>query len=262
MPPEISVIQEKYAISKKMMYIKLFLILLFTGFVLGSSYIQNQVAIYIILFVFSIFLVITFALAPPPLSTYELIRYYLNELIVSLNSKDSRKAKFNLDMLAFELQELNAEIEDLFILRSSKQIISDFRYYLKYQVNPFLSSKDKVDLFRLYLEEIEKALSEENLSSLFNILKSVKNEDITPDKKGESNYLLPYEKPPVVNRFIKTFCNIFITNFQKNFVFKLFWILLLVIILGYYITTITSFKLDTTLISALIVLSTVIATQV
>lgn len=214
--------------------------------VLPESYSFVVLLIFLVAYFISIFL--------PELSTYELVRYHLSKLNESLNNKNLKNSIHHLNKLNYNLAKFNDELEDSFLLHSSKETLNEFWKLLKYQVYPYLINND-FHSFAEVLKDIEFAFNQENINNLNKILEDFVSEN------ADTNILLPYEKPPILNRIIQSIRSKIQTNFQKNYFFRLLCITLLLLIIGYLISTKTTLKFDNTLISALIIAAVAIAKE-
>ena len=212
---EITEIQEKHLKFKRLQFILylLFFIMLVTIFFTIQNVDNTKYFIFITIIVLLIGLFSSNFF--PPLSTYESIRYNLNELIVSCNSKDSKRAKGFVNELANDIHISEDELEDVFILNYAREILHDFWFMLKYEVYPLLPDREKMKTCAIYLEQIDKAIYNEDINQLHNITKSY----IT-DSKPDETILLPYEKPFIINQIFSKLKEIISINFNKNIFFR------------------------------------------
>lgn len=225
---KISEIQEKETKSQRIVPLNRFLVILIIGCMILVILDQfNSYDVYLFGTIILIFLLmIILDTFHPRLSTYENMRYNLNELVVSLNSKDSKNAITHLNRLAFDLHILDEELEDIFILRDAKQIIHDFWFVLKYEVYPDLLNKERMSVLKTHLEQIDNAISDEDIDHLNNIVSALKKEDLI-----DETVILPYEKPSITNQiFMKSKSFVFI-NFKKNVFFRFSILIIIFIIL-------------------------------
>ena len=213
--------------------------------------IPGNYSIVLLLPVTVVFIIVSFS---PELSTFELIRYHLSRLLESLNEKKIKESVNHLDKLAYNLENFNHELEDSFILLSSKKTLNEFWKLLKNQVYPSLLEKD-FESYTIPLTDIESAIENENITQLNEELNKFKSEKVDTDS------VLPYEKPPILNRIINSISSKIQINFQKNFIFRLVCISVLVLSIGYFISTKTSFVLDNTIIGVLILVALAIAKE-
>lgn len=189
----------------------------------------------------------------PDLSTFELIRYHFSKLIKSMNENDFKKSESNLDSLAYNLENLNDGLEDIFILYSSKETLNEFRNLLKYQVYPSLIKYD----FESYIEvlkDIELAFENGNITLLNKELKKYVSEK-------DDDIILPSEKSPILSRIIKSISSEMKINFQNNFVFRLVCIAAILFIIGYFVSTNTLVDFNS-LVGPLIVVAAIIAKEI
>lgn len=249
----ISEIQEKYKKRRTSKYLvgSVFSILMLILILIIFNVIPETYSIVLLLPVAAVFIIISFS---PELSTFELIRYHLSRLLESLNGKKFKESVDHLDKLAYNLEYFNDELEDSFILNSSKKTLNEFWKLLKYQVYPS-SLKNDFESYTIPLTDIERAIENGNITQLNEELKKCVCEKVDTDN------ILPYEKPPILNRIINSISSKIQINFQKNFVFRFVCVSVLVLSIGYFISTITFLVFDTYFFGVLILVAMGIAKE-
>ena len=254
MPP-ISNIQKKYKRYELVNYLRvasvLLLMLLISYLSLRSDAASGEYSTIISISSFFVVIIVIFS---PKMSKDELIRYRLAELLESVNGKSIKKSVYHLNMLAYNLEKFENELGNSFILNTSKNTLKDFRELLKYRIYPSLTDDDVHNII-IDVKDIYTAVDNGDLVRL--------NKTLEESKAGEidTDILLPYEKPPILNRIAKYIQNTFTTSFQKNFAFKFFCIAASCLFMGYLISTITTLKFDTTLVGALLIVAMGIAKE-
>jgi hypothetical protein len=190
----ISEIGEKYE-KKKRILVYLLLPIILLMFITIVALVVFKEPQYLLVFYSLIFILIILIFFVPKISTFELIRYHLSELVKSLDERSFKKSEDHLNELAYNIKEFDNELDDNFILNSTKTTLTNFWYLLKFKVYPSIKQNEYgsyVETFR----DIDFAFKNGDIGSLNRIIETfdtgIHNEDI----------LLPYEKPPIRTRII------------------------------------------------------------
>jgi hypothetical protein len=174
-----------------------------------------------------------------------------------LRSKNLDEASDYLDKVVYNIELLNLEMKDVPFFEIPKKTLDDFRQFLKYKVYLNLSNKENIDKIDINtLEKIEIAFETNDLILLSSLLENKTFENV------DESIVLPHENPAFFKRKLDLIQGTIINSFYDNFLFRLTSIIAFLLIIGYTIAKKTSVEFDTTFISALLFLGSVIAKEI
>lgn len=167
----------------------------------------------------------------PYLSEYDYMRYHLKKLIEFSDGGYIKKSNKHINKLAYHISEFNSKLEDIFLLRDTKQTLDDFLVLLRSQNHPNLTESD-LKSYSYILRDIDFAMDAKDTKLL--------NETLVPfieDKESQqSHYLFSYETPSISERFTKGIMHLIrnhkIVNYSVKFSVVLFVLVALVYLLS------------------------------
>lgn len=206
-----------------------------------------------------IFVVIAIAISYTPyLSKYDLIRYHLKKLIESSKSGHTKKFKKHINKLAYYIFEFNSELENIFLLSSTKQILDKFLILLRYQIDPRLTESD-IKSYSNTLEEIYTAMDTKNIKFLNETLVTF----IEENKFQKSAVLLSYETPSISERITKKTVHLIKNNKSVNFIVKFSFAVFVLVSLAYFLSPKLSFlEFDNYIFGVLLIVALGIANKI
>ena len=194
----------------------------------------------------------------PYLSKYDLIRYHLKKLIELSKSGHTKKFKKHVNKLAKNISEFNRELDDIFLLSPTKQILDKFLILLRYQNDPHLTEFD-INSYSETLEEIYIAMDDEKRDILNETLVTF----IEEMESQQSTGLFAYETPNILERFIKKTMHLIQNNKGVNFTVKFILIFIVFISLAYFLSPKLSYlDFDSTTIEVSFVGALAFASQI
>ena len=214
---------------------------------------------YFILFGILIIVIMLIALGYTPyLSKYDIIRYHLKKLIEFSKSGHTKKFKRHVNKLAKHISEFNSELEDIFLLSPTKQILDKFLILLRYQNDPSLTESD-IRNYSDTLEEIYIAMDDKNRDILNETLVTFIEEKESQQSAG----LFSYEIPSILERFTKETIHLIKNNKSVNFTVKFILAFFVLVGLAYFLSPKLSFlEFDSSTIEVSLLAALGIASQI
>ena len=176
----------------------------------------------------------------PYFSNLDIARYHLIKMIEYSKSENRRKFEYHLNKHAIYLNKINNDLtlnglNTMFILNPTKELLDNFTKYLK-QVYSCFESSDLQNL-SVSLEEINFAFINKNTSLLCEAF--VKFENQNPDVNAD--ILFSYEKPSILERFMRDIIHIVKNNQRINYLVKLSFTFVGLLCLAYFLAPKLSF---------------------
>lgn len=212
-----SELEENYDKRRTLQAVALFMFLLLVALVaLNPS--DIDFILYGILIIVIMFIALNYT---PYLSKYDFIRYHLNKLTESSKNGNAKKSKKHINKLAYYISNFNSELDDIFILSPTKQILDKFLGLLRYQIYPHLTESD-LKIWSDGLEDINFAMNSENITLLSDTLDKFIDKETVP----KYEVLFTYERPSISKYFTKIIIHLIKNNksviYGVKFIFGLF----------------------------------------
>lgn len=245
--------------QKQIKYANIFFLIILIAILLVSSILKvNLTNIYLIFVILSCYFFISISdILKPRIKVYDMVRYNLYYLNNSLSNRNLEKSIDYLNDLAYNIKKIITSMERVPFTDTAKETLANLNLYLKYEVYPCLSNQRyvKEDLID-ELGQIEKAVELNDLGRLQNLIQNKTFDTLN------ASPLFTYEKDSIIKKHFIIIRNTVSKAFYENFVFRVTCIITILLIIGFVFSNITTISFDTTFISALIVLGSVIAQHV
>lgn len=176
----------------------------------------------------------------PYFSNLDTARYHLVKMIEYSKSENRKKFEYHLNRVADHLNKINSDLalnglNNMFILNPTHDILDKFQKYLKQVYSCFESSDLKC--LSVSLEEINFAIINKNISLLAE--EFIKFENQNPDVNTDN--LFSYEKPSILEHFMKDIIHVIKNSQRINYVVKLSFIVVTLLCLAYFLAPKLSF---------------------
>ncbi len=214
---------------------------------------------YIFIFMFINYIAfILITVYTPQIETYEKFRYNIYCLNNSIkNTQDLERPILYLNNVAHNIETLVDEMKSLPFTEDTTTTLDKLRLFIKYDLYPSIQNQHDTSKNLVFdLDNIQKSIEENNFRYLQSIINNKNFEDIN------TSILLPYEKESTFKRYFALITRVLKKAFYESFVFRVTCIITILLIIGFMISNKSStISFDTNLISALIILGSVIAQQ-
>ncbi|WP_292463462.1 hypothetical protein [Methanolobus sp.] len=234
--PTINELEEN--INKRRIFISLILVL-FLGWIIIALYNPDYPYLLLITILLLISIVVI-SRYTPYISNVDIIQYHLIKLIESSKNNDVKKSQVHINKLAEAIYNTNIELgnnglDSLFILNPARQILADFLKYLRHMCQ--YSTESNLNSWSASLEDISFAIGNKNIALLTDTI----DKFIIQDRDIKSDVLFSYEKPSILERFMKEIMHLIKNNTRVNYVVKLTFVLFLLVGIAYFLSIKVSF---------------------
>lgn len=176
----------------------------------------------------------------PYFSNLDIARYHLTKMIEYSKNKNNKKFEHHLNKLAKHLNKIESDLalnrfNTMFIFNPTQELLDNFTKYLK-QVYSCFENSDLKNL-STSLEEINLAMENKNISLLNESF--VKFKEQNPDAK--TDILFSYEKPSVLENFMKDIIHVIKNRQGVNYVVKFSFVVVVLLCLAYFLAPRLSF---------------------